>query len=127
MTEPAVYVATRQMDLNPEKGPSMTLPPTMALDAIPSPILAFGMPSGWEWIALLALGLLVFGRRLPEVGRSVGKSIVEFKKGIKGIEEDIDQESTKAGRASSPELMEDSNQNARHPGLHANESRAKDS
>lgn len=105
----------------------MTLPPTMAFDAIPSQILAFGMPSGWEWIALLALGLLVFGRRLPEVGRSVGKSIVEFKKGIKGIEEDIDQESTKANRAGSPELMEDSNQNARHPGLHTTESQAKDS
>ena len=46
---------------------------------------------------------------------------------IKGIEEDIDQESTKANRAGSPELMEDSNQNARHPGLHTTESQAKDS
>ena len=104
----------------------MTLPPTMPFDAISSPILAFGMPSGWEWIALLALGLLVFGRRLPEVGRSVGKSIVEFKKGIKGIEDDIDQESAKAAK-NKPELMEDSSQNARHPGLHANEGQAKDS
>ena len=64
------------------------------MDALPSPLLAFGMPSGWEWIALLAIGLLVFGRRLPEVGRSVGKSIVEFKKGIKGIEDEIETEST---------------------------------
>ena len=52
--------------------------------------LAFGWPGGMEWIVLLVLGLLVFGRRLPEVGRSVGRSIVEFKKGIKGIEDEID-------------------------------------
>jgi len=50
----------------------------------------FGMPGGAEWIVLLLLGLLVFGRRLPEVGRSLGSSIVEFKKGIKGIEDDVD-------------------------------------
>lgn len=42
-----------------------------------------------EWIILLALGLLLFGRRLPEVGRSLGKGIVEFKKGLSGIEDDV--------------------------------------
>jgi TatA/E family protein of Tat protein translocase len=37
---------------------------------------------------LIALvGLLFFGKRLPELGRSLGKSIVEFKKGLKEIEE----------------------------------------
>jgi sec-independent protein translocase protein TatA len=55
--------------------------------------LAFGWPGGTEWIVLLVLGLLVFGRRLPDVGRNIGRSIVEFKKGIKGIEDDIDDES----------------------------------
>jgi len=55
--------------------------------------LAFGMPGGSEWIILLVLGLLIFGRRLPEVGRSLGRGIVEFKRGIKGIEDDIDDES----------------------------------
>ena len=49
------------------------------------------MPGGWEWIILLVIGLLIFGRRLPEVGRSLGKSIVEFKKGIKGIEDEINE------------------------------------
>ncbi len=56
--------------------------------------LAFGMPGGPEWIILLVLGLLIFGRRLPEVGRSLGRGIVEFKKGIKGIEDEIDDAST---------------------------------
>ncbi|MEC9156874.1 MAG: twin-arginine translocase TatA/TatE family subunit, partial [Planctomycetota bacterium] len=74
-----------QRDPAPESHPQslkdscMTPSTFMSLESLTSPVLAFGMPSGWEWIALLAIGLLVFGRRLPEVGRSVGKSIVEFK------------------------------------------------
>jgi len=59
-------------------------------------VLGFGFPGGYEWIILLILGLLIFGRRLPEVGRSLGKSIVEFKKGIKNIEEEIDTESSRS-------------------------------
>ena len=61
--------------------------------------LAFGMPGGMEWIILLVLGLLIFGRRLPEVGRSLGKGIVEFKRGIKGIEDEIDDNSSKPAPA----------------------------
>jgi sec-independent protein translocase protein TatA len=61
---------------------------------LPSAHLAIlGLPGGWEWILLLALGLLLFGRRLPEVGRSLGRSIVEFKKGVKGIEDEINSAS----------------------------------
>lgn len=42
-------------------------------------------------IILLVIGLLFFGRRLPEVGRNVGRSIVEFKKGLKGIDEEVNE------------------------------------
>ena len=43
-----------------------------------------------EILVLLVLGVLLFGRRLPEVGRYLGKGIVEFKKGMKGLEDDVD-------------------------------------
>lgn len=58
--------------------------------------LAFGLPGGPEWIVLLVLGLLIFGRRLPEVGKSLGRGIVEFKRGVKGIEDEIDDASSKS-------------------------------
>ena len=44
-----------------------------------------------EILVLMLLGVLLFGRRLPEVGRSLGKSIVEFKKGLGGLEDDDGQ------------------------------------
>lgn len=56
--------------------------------------LAIGMPGHWEMLAILAIGLLLFGKRLPEVGRSLGRSIVEFKKGVKGIQDEIEAETS---------------------------------
>jgi sec-independent protein translocase protein TatA len=64
--------------------------------------VAFGMPGGAEWILIAAFGLLIFGKRLPEVGRSLGKGIVEFKKGLKGVEDEIDEQSNKSSRSSDP-------------------------
>ena len=59
------------------------------------PTLAFLGSLGWpELIVLGVLGVLIFGRRLPEVGKSLGKGIVEFKKGLAGIENDLDETSS---------------------------------
>jgi sec-independent protein translocase protein TatA len=44
--------------------------------------LAFGLPGGVEWIVILIVGLLLFGRRLPEIMRGLGGSVREFKKGL---------------------------------------------
>ena len=66
----------------------------MIINSTIATTLAFGLPSGPEWIILLVIGLLIFGRRLPEVGRSLGKGIVEFKKGIKGIDDEINDATT---------------------------------
>jgi sec-independent protein translocase protein TatA len=50
---------------------------------------------GPDLLILLVLGLLIFGKRLPEVGRGLGRGIVEFRKGLKGVEDDIEKESDK--------------------------------
>lgn len=63
-------------------------------DAASPAVLAIGMPGHWEMLAILAIGLLLFGKRLPEVGRSLGRSIVEFKKGVKGIQDEIEAETS---------------------------------
>jgi len=56
----------------------------------PVDILAIvGLPGGAEWIIIAIIGLLLFGKRLPEVGKSLGQSIVEFKRGLQGVERDI--------------------------------------
>ena len=38
-----------------------------------------------EMIIVMGIAVLLFGKRLPEVGRSLGKGIVEFKKGLSGV------------------------------------------
>lgn len=48
------------------------------------------MPGGSEWLVILVIGLLVFGRRLPEVARNLGKSVNEFKKGIREFQDSAD-------------------------------------
>lgn len=57
--------------------------------------LALGMPQGMEWFIIAGFGLLLFGKRLPDVGRSLGAGIVEFKRGLKGITDDVEAESEK--------------------------------
>ena len=42
-----------------------------------------------ELMVVLAIAVLLFGKRLPEVGRSLGRGIVEFKKGLRGVEEEF--------------------------------------
>jgi sec-independent protein translocase protein TatA len=55
-----------------------------------SPIFAFfeGAFSPTHIIIVLIVGVLLFGKRLPEIGRSLGKGLQEFKKGMSGLEDD---------------------------------------
>ena len=57
-------------------------------------LLAFQMPGIDEWIVIAVIGVIVFGKKLPEVGRNLGKGIVEFKKGLKGINEEVERASS---------------------------------
>lgn len=59
----------------------------------------FGMPGPFEMLIVAAIVLLLFGNRLPSVMRSLGRGVVEFKKGIQGIEEEVE----KAGNAKKDE------------------------
>lgn len=62
-----------------------------------NPLGFIGLPNlgPGEMAIILILALLLFGKRLPEVGRSLGRGIVEFKKGVRGIEDEIDTEAVK--------------------------------
>jgi sec-independent protein translocase protein TatA len=57
-----------------------------------SPLYSFieGLGSPVHWMILIIIGILFFGKRLPEMGRSLGKGIVEFKKGLKGLEDEME-------------------------------------
>ncbi len=45
-------------------------------------MFAFGFAGPWELIIIAGIVLLLFGNRLPSVMRSMGRGIVEFKRGI---------------------------------------------
>lgn len=48
----------------------------------------FGIGMG-EMIVFGIIGVILFGGRLPSVARSLGKSIVEFKKGMTDLENEV--------------------------------------
>lgn len=59
----------------------------------------FGFPGHVELLIVLAVMLLLFGHRLPSVMRSLGRGVVEFKRGVKGID-DIDDDVEQAVNSS---------------------------
>ncbi len=66
-------------------------------------IAYFGLPGGSEVLLILFIILLLFGaKKLPELSRSLGRSLSEFKKGkedlereIKEVENDLHEAATK--------------------------------
>ncbi len=66
-------------------------------------------PGYWELLVVLMVMLLLFGRLLPSVARSVGRSLSSFKEGLRGVDlradiQDVSQgqDSAQARRAAVP-------------------------
>jgi sec-independent protein translocase protein TatA len=55
----------------------------------------FGGIGAQEILLILLVLLLLFGaKRIPEIARGLGKSVSEFKKGIREVDEEIKKEET---------------------------------
>jgi sec-independent protein translocase protein TatA len=67
--------------------------------AIVGPLAMFGIGTT-ELLIVGGIVLLLFGTRLPKVMRSLGEGIVEFKRGVQGVEDE------RAGRANEPGHVE---------------------
>ncbi|MCE2539497.1 MAG: twin-arginine translocase subunit TatB [Acidobacteria bacterium] len=53
----------------------------------------FGPIGVWEMVIILVIALIVFGpRKLPELGRSLGKSLGEFKRASNELRNTLDEE-----------------------------------
>ena len=57
-----------------------------------------------EWVVIGVIALLLFGRRLPEMARSMGRGVVEFKRGLKGVEDDVDSADRSIPSAEKPRV-----------------------
>lgn len=54
--------------------------------------LAFINLGTWEIVGIVAVGILLFGSRLPSIARSLGKSVTEFKKGVKDLKSEVEDD-----------------------------------
>jgi len=71
---------------------------------------------GMEWIIILAIVLLLFGpKQLPNLARSIGKTITEFRTGVKGVEEDLRNLAKETEPATDPPPPPDKDENKKEP------------
>lgn len=57
-------------------------------------------PSPGEMIIILVIAILLFGEKLPQVARSVGKTVMEFQKNLRGLEREFRLSMEEASRPS---------------------------
>lgn len=67
-------------------------------------ILAIGMPSGWEWVIIAVVVLVLFGgTKLANIGKNAGKAIREFKEETSAVKtEAVEPPATPEAQAKPP-------------------------
>jgi Sec-independent protein translocase protein TatA len=50
------------------------------------------MPSTGEWVMILFVGIMIYGRRLPEVGRQVGRTVANLRRGFEDFRRELDRD-----------------------------------
>lgn len=63
--------------------------------------------SPMDLIIVGVIVLLLFGNRLPSVMRSLGRGVVEFKKGVSGIEDELEEATRVNPPPSKPEVIDE--------------------
>ena len=53
-------------------------------------LFGIGMPGPLELAIVLGILLLLFGSRLPSLMRNLGRGVVEFKRGVHGVEDELE-------------------------------------
>jgi sec-independent protein translocase protein TatA len=54
-------------------------------------MFGFGAPSGGEFLVVLIIALLLFGKDLPKVMQNIGKGVRQFQSGLKGMESEVNR------------------------------------
>ncbi len=62
------------------------------------PVAFLSMPGGYEWLIIGLVALLLFGKRLPGVARSLGQALHEFKTGLNSGIEGGEEGKSEAGK-----------------------------
>jgi sec-independent protein translocase protein TatA len=63
-----------------------------------------------EWLIIAIFALVIFGKRLPDVAKSLGRSVVEFKKGLSDVQDKITDDSKSSSTQDSSSTNDKSKQ-----------------
>jgi sec-independent protein translocase protein TatA len=56
----------------------------------------------WEILLILVVALIIFGQRLPDVAKQLGKGFMEFRRGLRNLEDEFEYTDTWPARRELP-------------------------